>query len=175
MTERIIDALDPLDAQLDSTPVEQESNPTNCQPEPTQQITATALRRAGAIEIVREEFRASAIADDIADLNFRTWNPLDENDLDEVFTLLVPEPEHRNNGTLAGRSQNDLANTLRGGGWIFEGHQGVCVKPDSSMSLPGVQGINSYLSPTSRFALPMKSWENLGLCANIPNYSHQLI
>jgi putative DNA primase/helicase len=119
MTERIIDALDPLDAQLDPTPVEQECSTS----EPTQQTTA--------VEIVREEFRASAIADDIADLNFRTWNPLDENDLDEVFTLLVAEPEHRNNGTLAGRSQNDLANTLRGGGWIFEGHRGVCVKPDS--------------------------------------------
>jgi putative DNA primase/helicase len=119
MTERIIDALDPLDAQLDPTPVEQECSTS----EPTQQTTA--------VEIVREEFKASAIADDIADLNFRTWNPLDENDLDEVFTLLVAEPEHRNNGTLAGRSQNDLANTLRGGGWIFEGHRGVCVKPDS--------------------------------------------
>jgi putative DNA primase/helicase len=123
MTERIIDALDPLDAQLDLTPVEQECPNTNCQPEPTQHPTV--------VETIREEFRASAIADDIADLNFRTWNPLDENDLDEVFTLLVAEPEHRNNGTLAGRSQNDLANTLRGGGWIFEGHRGVCVKPDS--------------------------------------------
>jgi Domain of unknown function (DUF3854) len=124
MTERIIDALDPFSAQLDSTPVEQDCpNPTNCQSEPKQQPTA--------VETIREEFKASAIADDIADLNFRTWNPLDENDLDEVFTLLVAEPEHRNNGTLAGRSQNDLANTLRGGGWIFEGHRGVCVKPDS--------------------------------------------
>jgi hypothetical protein len=78
MTERIIDALDPLDAQLDLTPVEQECPNTNCQPEPTQHPTV--------VETIREEFRASAIADDIADLNFRTWNPLDENDLDEVFT-----------------------------------------------------------------------------------------
>jgi len=77
------------------------------------------------------EFRASAIDEDIIELNFRTWNSSNENDLDEVFTLLVAEPEHRNNGTLAGRSQNDLANTLRSGGWIFEGHQGVSVKPDS--------------------------------------------
>jgi putative DNA primase/helicase len=83
-----------------------------------------------SVETTCEEFRASAIADDIAALNFRSWNPLNENDLDEVFTLLVSEPEHRNNGTLAGRSQNDLANTLRSGGWIFEGHQGVSVKPD---------------------------------------------
>jgi putative DNA primase/helicase len=119
MTERIIDALDPLDAQLDPTPVEQEC-PTS---EPTQHPTA--------VDIIREEFKASAIADDIAALNFRYWNPFDENDLDEVFTLLIAEPEHRNNGTLAGRSQNDLANTLRCGGWIFEGHQGVSVKPDS--------------------------------------------
>jgi putative DNA primase/helicase len=83
-----------------------------------------------AIETISEEFKASAIAEDIAAINFRTWNPLDENDLDEVFTLLVAEPEHRNNGTLAGRSQNDLANTLRSGGWIFQGHKGVSVKPD---------------------------------------------
>ena len=79
----------------------------------------------------RTEFKASAIADDIAVLNFRSWNPFNENDLDEVFILLVAEPEHRNNGTLAGRSQNDLANTLRSGGWSFEGYLGVSVKPDS--------------------------------------------
>ena len=78
-----------------------------------------------------QEFAASAIADDIAALNFRSWNPFNDNDLDEVFTLLVAEPKHLNNGTLAGRSANDLANTLRSGGWIFEGHQGVSVKPDS--------------------------------------------
>jgi putative DNA primase/helicase len=78
----------------------------------------------------RAEFKASAIAEDIAAINFRTWNPLNENDLDEVFTLLVSEPQHRNNGTLAGRSANDLANTLRSGGWIFEGHIGLSVKPD---------------------------------------------
>jgi Domain of unknown function (DUF3854) len=124
MTERIISALDPFSARFDPTPVQQEHpNLTNCQQSPTQHPTA--------VEIIREEFKASAIADDIAALNFRYWNPFDENDLDEVFTLLIAEPEHRNNGTLAGRSQNDLANTLRCGGWIFEGHQGVSVKPDS--------------------------------------------
>jgi putative DNA primase/helicase len=83
------------------------------------------------IDTFSQELKASAIADDIAALNFRTWNPFNENDLDEVFTLLVLEPEHRNNGTLAGRSANDLANTLRSGGWIFEGYIGVSVKPDS--------------------------------------------
>ncbi len=114
MTEKIISTSDTSSAQIPPIPVK---------PEPTQHPTA--------IEIVREEFRASAIADDIAALNFRYWNPFNENDLDEVFTLLIAEPEHRNNGTLAGRSQNDLANTLRCGGWIFEGHQGVSVKPDS--------------------------------------------
>jgi len=85
----------------------------------------------GAIDTMGRELQASAIADDIAALNFRSWNPFNENDLDEVFTLLVAEPEHRNNGTLAGRSANDLANTLRSGGWIFEGYLGVSVKPDS--------------------------------------------
>ena len=83
------------------------------------------------IDTMDRELKASAIADDIAALNFRSWNPFNENDLDEVFTLLVAEPEHRNNGTLAGRSANDLANTLRSGGWIFEGYLGVSVKPDS--------------------------------------------
>jgi putative DNA primase/helicase len=83
------------------------------------------------IDTFSQELKASAIADDIAALNFRTWNPFNDNDLDDVFGLLVPEPEHRNNGTLAGRSQNDLANTLRSGGWIFEGYMGVSVKPDS--------------------------------------------
>jgi putative DNA primase/helicase len=83
------------------------------------------------IDTIGQELKASAISDDIAALNFRTWNPFNDNDLDEVFTLLIAEPEHRNNGTLAGRSANDLANTLRSGGWIFEGHLGVSVKPDS--------------------------------------------
>jgi putative DNA primase/helicase len=77
------------------------------------------------------EFKASAIAEDTIELNFRSWNPLNENDLDEVFTLLVSEPEHRNNGTLAGRANEQLANTLRSGGWIFDGYKGVSVKPNS--------------------------------------------
>jgi putative DNA primase/helicase len=77
------------------------------------------------------EFAASAIAPDIAALNFRSWNPLDENDLDYVFDLLIAEPQYRNNGTLAGHAQNELANVIRGGGWIFEGYRGVSVKPDS--------------------------------------------
>jgi hypothetical protein len=70
------------------------------------------------------EFRDSAIADDIAALNFRSWIPDNENDLDEAFTLLIEEPEHNNNGTLAGQSQKYLANTMRSGGWIFEGYKG---------------------------------------------------
>jgi putative DNA primase/helicase len=115
MTEPNISTSDQRSAQFGITPIYQECpNITNWQ----------------TIETISEEFKASAIADDIAAINFRTWNPLNENDLDEVFTLLVAEPEHRNNGTLAGRSQNDLANTLRSGGWIFEGHLGVSVKPD---------------------------------------------
>ncbi|PSB57890.1 DUF927 domain-containing protein [Chamaesiphon polymorphus] len=77
------------------------------------------------------EFAASAIASDIAALNFRSWNPNNENELDEVFDLLIAAPQHLNNGTLAGRSQNELANVLRGGGWIFDGYRGVSVKPDS--------------------------------------------
>ena len=108
MTEQNISNSAPLPSQFGITPVSQ-NHSANWQP----------------IEPTCEEFRASAIADDIAALNFRTWNPFNENDLDEVFGLLVSEPEHRNNGTLAGRSANDLANTLRSGGWIFEGHMGV--------------------------------------------------
>jgi putative DNA primase/helicase len=77
------------------------------------------------------EFTASAIASDIVALNFRSWNPLDENDLDDAFVLLIAEPQHRNNGTLAGRSANELANVLRAGGWVFEGYRGVSIKPDS--------------------------------------------
>jgi putative DNA primase/helicase len=77
------------------------------------------------------EFTASALAPDIVALNFRSWNPLDENDLDDAFALLIAEPQHRNNGTLAGRSANELANVLRAGGWIFEGYRGVSIKPDS--------------------------------------------
>jgi hypothetical protein len=77
------------------------------------------------------EFKASAIAKDIIELNFRSWNPENEDDLDEVFTFLVSEPKHRNNGKLAGRANEQLANILRSGGWIFEGHTGISVKPNS--------------------------------------------
>ena len=77
------------------------------------------------------EFNASAIAQDITKLNFRSWNPENENDLDYVFTQLVSEPEHRNNGTLAGHANEQLANTLQSGGWLFEGCKGISVKPNS--------------------------------------------
>jgi putative DNA primase/helicase len=116
-----------------SDPRSSKSVPAHIHPEPSHRNhwQPDLSRHESARDTISEEFKASAIALDIAALNFRTWNPFNENDLDEVFTLLVAEPEHRNNGTLAGRSQNDLANTLRSGGWIFEGHMGVSVKPDS--------------------------------------------
>ncbi len=79
----------------------------------------------------REEFEnRSAIAPDVAALNFRSFDGENENDLDEAFTLLIEEPDHNNNGTLSGKSQNDLANALRSGGWIFEGYKGLCIKPN---------------------------------------------
>lgn len=77
------------------------------------------------------EFKASGIAEDIIELNFRSWNPENENDLDYVFTQLVSEPQHRNNGTLVGRANEQLAKILRSGGWLFEGCKGVSVKPNS--------------------------------------------
>ena len=90
-----------------------EQNISNSAPLPSQfGITSVSQKRPQLtdwqpIDTIGQELKASAIADDIAALNFRTWNPFNENDLDEVFTLLVLEPEHRNNGTLAGRSAND--------------------------------------------------------------------
>ena len=77
------------------------------------------------------EFNTSRIESIIAGLNCRSWNPDDENDLDNVFTSIIPEPEHNNNGTLSGTSAQQLAGILRSGGWIFEGYKGVCVKPNS--------------------------------------------
>jgi putative DNA primase/helicase len=77
------------------------------------------------------EFNASKIESIIAALNCRSWNPEDEHDLDEVFTSIIPAPEHNNNGTLAGTSAQQLAGILRSGGWIFEGYKGVCVKPNA--------------------------------------------
>jgi putative DNA primase/helicase len=82
-------------------------------------------------ELHLAEFRSSAIADDIAALNFRSFDGSNENELDEAFTLLIEEPDHNNNGTLAGESQKKLSNTLRSGGWIFDGYKGICVKPNS--------------------------------------------
>jgi Domain of unknown function (DUF3854) len=87
-----------------------------------------------------QEFADSAIAEDIAALNFRSFDGEDENELDEAFLLLKEEPDHNNNGTLAGKPQNDLANVLRSGGWIFEGYKGVCVKPNSSRKVKDENG-----------------------------------
>jgi hypothetical protein len=87
-----------------------------------------------------QEFIDSAIAQEISALNFRSFNGENENELDEAFTLLIEDPNHNNNGTLAGKSPNDLANTLRSGGWIFEGYKGVCVKPNSSRKVKDENG-----------------------------------
>jgi putative DNA primase/helicase len=81
-----------------------------------------------------KEFRDSAIDDGIAALNFWSFDGSDENELDQVFSRLKLEPEHKNNGTLSGKSQQELANILYGGGWVFEGHGGVSVKLDSPRS-----------------------------------------
>jgi putative DNA primase/helicase len=106
------------------------------------------------------ELTASGIADDIANLNFRAWNPLDENELDEVFTLLIPDPEHLNNGTLAGYAQKDLANTLRSGGWFFAGYKGICVKPNNPRIVEGKT--IKYESPRGagnlQLLIPRVSW-----------------
>ena len=87
-----------------------------------------------------QDFTDSAISSDIAALNFRSFDGEDENELDEVFTNLIPDPEHQNNGTLAGTSPQELAATLRAGGWMFEGYKGVCVKPDSPRKVKDEKG-----------------------------------
>jgi hypothetical protein len=109
-----------------------------------------------------QEFAASAIANDIIDLNFHSFDGADENELDEVFTLLIKEPQHKNNGTLSGKSQNDLANNLRGSGWIFEGYRGICVKPDNPRK--DAEGkVIKYESPRGNGSLqlfiPRVCWE----------------
>jgi putative DNA primase/helicase len=75
-----------------------------------------------------KEFRDSAIDDVTANLNFWSFDGNDEGELDQVFSRLKLDPEHNNNGTLSGKSQQELANILRGGGWVFEGHLGIIVK-----------------------------------------------
>jgi Domain of unknown function (DUF3854) len=84
-----------------------------------------------SIEHQKELLEESAIAPEIAALNFCSFDGTDENELDRVFTQLIEEPAHNNNGTLSGTYQNDLANAIRGGGWIFKGHRGICIKPDN--------------------------------------------
>jgi Domain of unknown function (DUF3854) len=107
------------------------------------------------------EFRDSAIAPDITALNFRSFDGSNENELDEAFILLIEEPDHNNNGTLAGKSQNDLAKALRSGGWIFEGYRGKCIKPDSPRQ-DSEGKIIKYESPrgegTLQLFIPRISW-----------------
>jgi Domain of unknown function (DUF3854)/D5 N terminal like len=83
------------------------------------------------------EFKASAIADDISVRNLRSFepstNPNDtgsEYELDEIFGILIDNPEHVNNGTLSGTTLRLLFNILCHGGWVYEGHKGKIVKPN---------------------------------------------
>jgi putative DNA primase/helicase len=83
------------------------------------------------------EFKASAIADDISVRNLRSFepstNPNDtgsEYELDEVFGILIDNPEHVNNGTLSGATLRLLFNILCHGGWVYEGRKGKIVKPN---------------------------------------------
>jgi energy-coupling factor transporter ATP-binding protein EcfA2 len=75
-----------------------------------------------------EEFKTSAITPDIIAANFRSFDGDDENDRDEAFLLIKEYPQHNNNGTLSGASQNNLANALYAGCWAFQGYRGGCVK-----------------------------------------------
>ncbi len=110
-----------------------------------------------------QEFIASAIADDITALNFRSFDGKDESEIDQVFTLLIEEPDHNNNGTLSGKPQNDLANVLRGGGWIFEGYRGRCIKPNNPRKDKDGKTIK-YESPRGvgklQLFIPRVSWES---------------
>lgn len=122
--------------------------------------TAEATSLQQAIDRHVQEFKASAIADDIAALNFRSFDGENENDLNEAFTLLIEEPKHNNNGTLSGKSQNDLANALRSSGWIYQGHRGVCIKPNIPRVVDGK--IIKYESPRGdgslQLFIPRVSW-----------------
>jgi predicted P-loop ATPase len=105
-----------------------------------------------------QELTASKITNDIAALNFRSFDGSNENDVEEAFTLLVEGPDHNNNGTLAGKPQNDLANTLRSGGWIFDGYKGVCVKPNSPRKVKDENGKDKdikYESPRGQGKLQL--------------------
>ena len=113
-----------------------------------------------------QEFADSAIAQEISALNFHSFDGENENELDEAFTLLIEEPDHNNNGTLAGKSPNDLANTLRSGGWIFEGYKGGCVKPNLPRKVKDENGKEKnikYESPRGagnmQLFIPRISWE----------------
>jgi putative DNA primase/helicase len=93
-----------------------------------------------------KEFADSAISPDIAAMNFRSFDGTDENELDDIFTQLIESPDHNNNGMLSGKSQNDLANAIRGGGWGFKGYRGICIKPDNPRSNADGKNIK-YESP----------------------------
>lgn len=79
----------------------------------------------------QSELKASAITDDIANLNFSSFDGSDENELDEVFSLLIEDPKRNNNGIPSGTSQQELINAIYGGGWLFRGQTGTSVKLDS--------------------------------------------
>ena len=77
----------------------------------------------------QQEFKNSAISDDIAALNFKSFDGTDENDLADVFDLLVPDSKANSNRTAPNKSERDLAHHyMRSGGWIFESQEGVSVK-----------------------------------------------
>jgi putative DNA primase/helicase len=105
-----------------------------------------------------EEFKASAISPEDEALNFTPFDAIegseDTPEIEEAFLLLIPDPEHNNNCTLAGTSKNELAAILRSGGWSFQGHIGACVKPKSPRTNDNGKVIK-YESPRGKGALQL--------------------
>jgi putative DNA primase/helicase len=105
-----------------------------------------------------KEFRDSAITSEDVVLNFTSFDAIEGSEdspaIEEAFLLLIPEPKHSNNNTLAGTSQQELAAILRSGGWFFKGHIGACVKPDEPRTNDKGKVVK-YESPRGKGALQL--------------------
>jgi putative DNA primase/helicase len=91
-----------------------------------------------------EEFRDSAIDNDIAKLNFYSLESGDEEGANYLFEKLNIEIDHTNSGMPAGQYAQALVNGLMSGSWGFEGFKGVCAKLDLALKLNGKE--SRYLS-----------------------------
>jgi putative DNA primase/helicase len=110
----------------------------------TQQQTSSKQSLANFQSEHADDFKASAIDDGIAKLNFYSLLAGDEEGANYLYEKLNIEIDHTNSGMPAGQYAKNIVNGMMSGSWVFEGFKGICAKLDSALKLNGKE--SRYLS-----------------------------